>query len=130
MIRPQVSDFLKRRRTLQAGSVLLLAVVLLAAQTAQTFAQTLQTADASAAEAQVKKFGIGKCVKVTLAGGEQLKGHIWAISPDSFTVKIGKSSPMRSIPYSQVTEIKDPGPLVWMLICAAAAVAIVLIIRH
>ena len=127
MIRRGVSDSSNGERIL---CVLLLAVALLGTENAPALAQAPPTTDPAAVEGQVKKFGVGKSVKVTLANGELVKGHIWAISGDSFTVKINKSSPVRSIPYAQVTDIKDPGPLVWMLVGVAVAVAIVLIIRH
>ena len=116
-------------RIFRTGWVLLLAVALLGTESVPAFAQGAQTSDASTVESQVKKFGVGKSVKVTLANGEQIKEHIWAISADSFTVKVSKRSTARSIPFAQVTEVKDPGFLVWELICAAVAVVIVVIIR-
>ena len=123
-------DFSASLGKFRAGLVMLLAVVLLGTEAVPTFAQSPQTPDPSTIESQVKKFGVGKSVKVTLVGGQLIRGHIRNIGPDSFTVKIGKKSTVRSIPYAQVTEVKDPGPLVWMLIGVAVAVIIVVIIRH
>jgi hypothetical protein len=117
----------------RTGLVLLLTVALLGVETVPAFArapQTPQTPDSSTVENQVKKFGVGKSVKVKLVGGEQLSGHIRSIGADSFTVQIAKTSTQRPIPYSQVTEIKDPGPLMWMLIGAAIIIIIIVIVKH
>jgi hypothetical protein len=81
-------------------------------------------------EGQVKKFGVGKNVKVTLVGGEQVLGHIRTIGADSFTVKVHKANTERSIPYAQVTDIKDPGPLTWILVGAALVIVVILIFHH
>ena len=132
MMQPRISlrDFSESMWTFRTALVLLLAAVMVGTEVVPAFGQATQTPDPSVVESQVKKFGVGKSVRVTLTSGEQINGHIWAISGDSFTVKIGKKSTVRSIPYAQVTEVKDPGPLVWMLIGVAVAVIIVVIIRH
>ncbi len=115
---------------LRSGLTLLLAVWLLGTEAAPTFAMGPQTPDPSTVETQVKKFGVGKSVKVSLVGGELVRGHIRAIDADSFTVKTCKSSE-RSIPYAQVTEIKDPpGPITYILIGAAIVVVVILIVHH
>jgi hypothetical protein len=80
--------------------------------------------------AQVKKFGVGKAVKVKLIGGQKLNGHIQSIGVDTFMVKLNKRGGERAIPYAQVGEVKDPSPLTWMLIGAVAVVVIILIARH
>jgi len=90
--------------------------------------QTTQTMDAATVQAQVKKFGVGKSVKMTLVSGEQVSGHLRSIGADSFTVKVSKSAE-RTIPYDQVTFIKDPGPLMWMLIGAAIVIIIIVVVR-
>jgi hypothetical protein len=108
--------------------VLLLVAALLHAETVPAFAQTQQTPDPSTVENQVKKWGVGKSVKMTLLSGERVSGHIRAIAADSFTVKARKTE--RSILYAQVTEIKDPGPLTWILVGAAIVIVIILIAHH
>jgi len=90
--------------------------------------QTTQTMDSATVQAQVKKFGVGKSVKMTLVSGEQVSGHLRSIGADSFTVKVSKSAE-RTIPYDQVTFIKDPGPLMWMLIGAAIVIIIIVVVR-
>jgi len=114
--------------SIRTGLVFLLLVALLGTETVSAFAQTQQASAPAAVENQVKKWGVGKSVKMTLLSGEQVSGHIRAIGPDSFTVKVHKKE--RSIPYDQVAEIKDPGPLTWMLIGAAIVVVIILIFHH
>lgn len=113
---------------IRTGVVLLLLVALLGTQTVPACGQTQQAPVSSAVETQVKKWGVGKSVKMTLVSGEQVSGHIRAIGADSFTVKVHKKA--RSIPYADVVEIKDPGPLTWMLIGAAIVVVIILIFHH
>ncbi len=112
------------------GLVLLLAVALFGVESVPAFAKPQQTPDPSAVENQVKKFGVGKSVKMKLVGGEQISGHIRTIGADSFTVKISKTSTEKSIPYAQVTEIKDPGPLMWILVGAAIVIIIIVIAKH
>jgi hypothetical protein len=107
----------------------LLAVALVGTETGTIFAQAPQATDPAFVESQVKKFGVGKSVKVKLADGEQIRGHIRAIGPDSFTVKVSRATE-RSIPYAQVTEIKDPGPITWIIVGAAIVVVTILVIRR
>lgn len=111
------------------GLVMLLAVALLGTEAVPAFAKEPQTFDPSTVESQVKMFGEGKSVKIWLVGGEMLSGHIRSIGEDSFTVKINRHSE-RSIPYAQVTYIKDPSPLMWLLIGAAIVLVTVLIVEH
>jgi hypothetical protein len=115
--------------SLRSGLVLLLAVALLATESGVTFAQAPPAPDPAAVQGLVKKFGVGKSVKMTLVGGEQVRGHISAIGADSFTVRVGKAAE-RTIPYAQVTEIKDPGPLGWMLIGALIVIVIIIAAKH
>lgn len=125
------NNFLEKGGTIRSGLILLLAVGLLGPETAPTFAMGPQTPDPSTVETQVKKFGVGKSVKVWLVGGEFVRGHIRGIGADSFTVKVSKTSTERSIPYAQVTEIKDPpGPITYILIGAAIVVVVILIVHH
>jgi hypothetical protein len=125
-----ISGFSGSAGSFRTGMVWLLAVALLGTGTVPSFAQAPQTPDPSEVERQVKKFGVGKSVKVWLVGGDQINGHIRAIGADSFTVKISKSTE-RSVPYAQVTEIKDPSPLTWMLIGAALVIVIIIVAaRH
>jgi diacylglycerol kinase family enzyme len=107
-----------------------LAVTLLGSGTVSTFAKDLQAADPSTVASQVNKFGIGKAVKVTLIGGEKLSGHIQSIGTDTFTIRLNKKGGERSIPYAQVGEVKDPGPLTWMLVGAVLVIVIILIAHH
>ena len=117
-------------RSFGPGLALLLTVAMTGTAVAPAFAQVSQTPDPATVENQVKKFGVGKSVKVQLVNGELIRGHIRSIGADSFTVKIGRASSPRSIPYAQVTDIKDPGPLTWLLVGAAIVVVTILIIRH
>jgi hypothetical protein len=112
------------------GLVFLLAVTLMGTETVSTVAKDLQAPDPSTVASQVNKFGIGKAVKVKLIGGEKLSGHIQSIGTDTFTIRLNKTGGERSIPYAQVGEVKDPGPLTWMLIGAALVIVIILIAHH
>jgi hypothetical protein len=114
----------------RTGLSLLLTISLVGTAAAPVFSQTPQTSGPAAVESQVKKFGVGKSVKMALASGEQISGHIRAIGDRSFTVKVSKSSNLKSIPYASVTEIKDPGPLTWILVGAALVIVIILIVHH
>jgi hypothetical protein len=125
-----IAGFSGSTRALHNGLVFLLAVALTGAETVATFAKQSPAPDAATVASQVKQFGVGKSVKVTLAGGEKLRGHIKSIDADSFTVKLSKAGGERAIPYAQVTEVKDPGPLMWMLIGAAAVILIIVIVHH
>jgi len=109
----------------RSGLAILLAVAMAGANTLSGFAQAPQAADPSMVAAQVKKFGVGKSVKVTLIGGEKLNGHIQSISAESFTITINKAGSARAIPYNQVVEIKDPGPIFWILVGAALVIVII-----
>jgi hypothetical protein len=92
-------------------------------------AKAPQVAAPSAVEAQVRKFGVGKDVKVTLTGGKKLRGHISSIGEGSFTIKLRKSKAEREIPYNQVALVKDPGPLVWILVGVAIAVIVIVAVH-
>jgi len=117
-------------RRVRTGLALLLVAALGGVATVPAVARTPQAMDPSAVESQVKKFGVGKLVKVKLEGGERLSGHIRSIGADSFTVTLSKTTQDRSIPYAQVTEVKDPGPLTWMLIGAAIVILIIVIAKR
>jgi len=117
-------------RALREGLVLLLALALLGTTTLTTLAKDSQAPDPSLVASQVKKFGVGKAVKVRLMSGEKLNGHIQSIGADSFTVKLSKGGDERAIPYSQVVEVKDPGPIFWILVGAALVIAIIVAARH
>lgn len=125
-----IADCSRSARTLRNGLVFVLAVLLMGTDTVSAFAQESQSPDPSAVVSQVKKFGVGKAVKVKLIGGERLSGHIQSIGTDSFTVRLNKAGGERAIPYAQVAEVKDPGPLTWMLIGAALVIVIILIAHH
>jgi len=117
-------------RALRKGLVFLLAVALASTNTISMFAKQSQASDPSTVASQVKKFGVGKAVKVKLTGGEKLSGHIQSIGVDTFTVKLSKRGGERTIPYAQVAEVKDPGPLTWMLIGAAVVILIIIVVHH
>ena len=104
---------------------LLLAVALADTTAGVAFAQTAPAPDPSLVAAQVKKFGVGKSVKVKLIGGEKLNGHIQSIGADAFTVKLSKAGGERSVPYAQVAEIKDPGPIFWILVGAVIVIVVI-----
>jgi len=112
-------------QVLRQGLAILLAIALTGAGTASAFAKESQAPDPSMVAAQVKKFGVGKAVKVKLIGGEKLNGHIRSISADAFTVKLSKEGGERVIPYAQVGQVKDPSPVTWMLIGAAIVIIII-----
>ena len=119
------TGFRRGNGALHQGLVILLIVGLLGTTAGMAFAQTSPAPDPSLIAAQVKKFGVGKSVKVKLIGGEKLNGHIQSIGAEGFTVRLSKAGGEKSIPYAQVVEIKDPGPIFWMLIGAAVVIAII-----
>jgi len=125
-----LGDLATRGAASRIVMIFLLSASIVAAQTLPAFAGGPQKPDPAMVAAQVKKFGVGKSVKVKLANGVKLSGHVEAIGADSFTVKIAKTSVERPIPYDQVTEVKDPSPLTWMLIGAALVIVIILIAKH
>jgi len=125
-----VAGFWHSNGALRKGLVLLLVVALLETTASAAFGQASSAPDPSLVMAQVKKFGIGKSVKVTLVGGEKLRGHIGSIGGESFTVKLAKSGGERPIPYAQVAEIKDPSPLFWILIGAALVIVVIVAAKH
>jgi hypothetical protein len=113
---------------IRVGLVFFLLAALLGAETVPAFGQTPPATDGAAVQNQVKNWGVGKSVKMTLVSGEQVSGHIRSIGADSFTVKVHKAE--RTIPYADVTQIKDPGPLTWILVGAAIVIVIILIVHH
>jgi len=117
-------------RALRKGLVYLLAVVLMSADTFSAYAKDSQPPDPSVVASQVKKFGVGKSVKVKLVGGEKLSGHIREISGDGFTITLSKGAGERAIPYAQVLEVKDPSPIFWILVGAALVIVIIVAARH
>ena len=129
-IRPTHQGFFAGTVTSRAVFAGILALLLWGTEAVPACAQNPQTPDPSIVASQVKKFGVGKSVKVWLVDGKLIRGHIRSIGPDSFTVKVSKASTDRSIPYAQVAEIKDPGPLTWLLVGAAIVLITVLIIHH
>ncbi len=116
---------------LPVGWTALLVLALGGALAAPGFGQKTQTVtvNASAVEAQVKKFGIGKDVKIKLVDGAKLRGHIASIGENSFTVTLRKRSAERQVPYSDVAMIKDPGPVFWILVGAAIVVIIIVVVH-
>jgi hypothetical protein len=125
-----IAVFSGSMRALREGLVFLLAVALASTNTLSTFAKQSQASDPSTVASQVRKFGVGKAVKVKLTGGEKLGGHIQSIGVDTFTVKLSKRGGERTIPYAQVAEVKDPGPLTWMVIGAAVVILIIIVAHH
>jgi len=117
-------------QALRKGLVYLLAVALMGADTVSGYAKESQPPDPSVVAGQVKKFGVGKSVKVKLVGGEKLSGHIREISGDSFTITLSKGGGERAIPYAQVVEVKDPSPIFWILVGAALVIVIIVAARH
>jgi sRNA-binding regulator protein Hfq len=125
-----VACFSGSTRALRKGLVYLLAVALTGGDAVSAYAKESQAPDPSAVASQVKKFGVGKAVKVKLMGGEKLRGHIQSIGGDTFTIKLSKGGGDRTIAYAQVVEVKDPGPIFWMLVGAALVVIIIVAARH
>ena len=125
-----IAGFSRSRRAVRKGLVFLLAVALTGTETVSSFGKQYQAPESSSVASQVKKFGVGKSVKVKLTGGEKLSGHIQSIGVETFTVKLSKAGGERTVPYAQVAEIKDPGPLTWMLIGAALVIVIIIVARH
>ena len=117
-------------RTFSKGFVFLLAVALMGTEMGSVLAKESQATDPLMVASQVKKLGVGKAVKVKLTGGEKLSGRIQSIAADNFTVKLSKRIGERTIPYTQVVEVKDPGPLTWMLIGAAVVILIIIVVHH
>lgn len=123
-----VAAFSRRWIVFRSVATALLLVATVGLLTVASFAKVPQNPDPSTVKAQVTKFGVGKEVKVKLAGGEKLSGHVKSIAADSFTVKLDKGAVDKQIPYDQVVMVKDPSPLTWMLIGAAIAIVIIVII--
>ena len=107
------------------GLVLLLVVTISATTSGVVFAQNSPPPDPSMVAAQVKKFGVGKSVKIKLVGGEKLNGHIQSIEAEGFTLRLSKAAGERSIPYAQVAEIKDPSPIFWILVGAVLVIVVI-----
>jgi len=120
-----IAGFSGSTQVFRQGLAILLTIALMGAETASAFAKESQAPDPSMVAAQVKKFGVGKAVKVKLMGGERVSGHIRSIGADAFTIKLSKEGGERVIPYAQVGEVKDPSPLTWMLVGAAIVIVII-----
>lgn len=114
---------------IRGGVGILLVAAALGLFATVSFAGKPQPADPSVVQAQVKKFGVGKEVKVKLLGGEKVGGHIHRIGAYSFTIRVDKSKSEREIPYDQVVQVKDPSPLTWMAL-GAAIVIVILVAAH
>lgn len=123
-------------KTVRMGLVLLLSIAMLGIETVPVFAQatqpiqTAQPPDPAMVESQVKKFGVGKSVKIQLVSGELIKGHIRTIGADAFTVRISRKAGDRSVSYAQVAMIKDPSDLEWVLVGALIVIVIILVAKH
>jgi hypothetical protein len=126
----RIASFSGSTRALRKGLAFLLTVALMGSATVSAMAKESPAPDPSTVASQVKKFGVGKAVKVKLQGGEKLSGHIQSIDADTFTVKLSKAGGERAIPYAQVTEVKDPGLLMWMVIGAAVVILAILVAHH
>ena len=125
-----VRGFRRGKGAFHTGLSLLLVVAISETTAGAAFAQTSPAPDPSLVAAQVKKFGVGKSVKIKLVDGEKLNGHIQSIAAEGFTVKLAKAGGERSIPYAQVAEIKDPGPLFWILVGATIVIVIIVAAKH
>ncbi|MGI8836659.1 MAG: hypothetical protein ACR2H4_08490 [Pyrinomonadaceae bacterium] len=87
-------------------------------------------AKASKARAKVESLGNNARVEVELRDTTKLKGHISAITPDSFTVKDAKTGITNAVAYTRVDEVKKAGggglsTKGWVIISAAAVGAVV-----
>ena len=125
-----VTGFWGCKGVLYTGLVHLLVVAISGTTAGVAFAQNSPAPNPSEVAAQVKRFGVGKSVKIKLVDGEKLNGHIQNIGAEGFTVKLAKAGGERSIPYSQVAEIQDPGPLFWIMVGAAIVIVIIVTAKH
>jgi hypothetical protein len=117
---------------LQMAALLLLPIFAAGPLTTRCFAndqKTSQRPDAPAVQAEVRKIGVGKDVKVTLIGGQRLRGHVSSIAANSFSIRTHRQGSETQIPYDQVEQVKDPSAVTWFLL-GAAVVIIVIIIVH
>lgn len=80
-------------------------------------------------KAEVRQIGLGKDVKVKLTDGRKLRGHLAGIGDHAFSIRTRKHQAETQIRYNQVTEIKDPGPLTWILVGAAIAVILIVVVH-
>ena len=114
-----------------AVPALLLTLVVSAVLAAPSLAKTSATAppDAQTVKAEVSQIAIGKDVKVKLANGRTLRGHLARIGENSFSVRTGRHGAERQIRYDEAAKVKDPGPIGWMLL-GAAIVVIVIVVVH
>jgi hypothetical protein len=84
---------------------------------------------ASKARAKIESLGNNTRVEVKLRDTTKVKGHISAITPDSFTVADAKTGTTNTIAYADVAEVKKPGGGLstkgWLIIGAAAAGAVI-----
>ena len=94
------------------------------------FGQTVTyDAQASKARAKVESLGNNARVEVKLRDTTKVKGHITAITPDSFTVSDSKTGTTTAVAYNEVDEVKKPGSGLstkgWITIGAAAVGTVV-----
>ena len=94
-----------------------------------TYNATGTATDAADARTAVDAVGIGKKIDLTERGAKSVRAEIYAIAPDHFTVKIGRS--MRDVAYRDVVRLKRAGmpkELKIGLIAAASAIAAAMLI--
>ena len=86
-------------------------------------------AKASKARAKVESLGNNARVEVKLRDTTKVKGHISAITPDSFTVTDANTGITNTVVYTHVDEVKKAGGGLstkgWVIIGAAAVAAVV-----
>jgi hypothetical protein len=87
-------------------------------------------AKASKARAKVESLGNNTRVEVKLRDTTKVKGHISAITPDSFTVTDAKTGITNTVAYAEVDEVKKAGAgglstKGWVIIGASAVGAVV-----
>lgn len=109
--------------------LVLLLVVLLAFNSNLSASQMAETPQAAKIKAQVQKRGAGEKsrVRVTLANGTRLKGHISKIEETSFEVTGKAASQSSPIAYSEVQKIQGPGLSTGAKVGIGVGVAVVVV---
>ena len=62
--------------------------------------------DPTAIQQQVNGLGVGADVKLKLADGKKLRGHIEAIAEEDFQLALEREATPRTLPYNQIAELK------------------------
>ena len=73
------------------------------------------TRAASAARAAIEKLGVGSKarVEVKLRDGTKLRGSVISAGGDTFTITDSKTGASRTVAYTEVARVKEPGKGFW-----------------